>query len=152
MHSEAAKQDRFIESLNKSLSQLRKQLRETEVKLAQQASEMKDYETKLETIQKEKLQMKEEQAANDELIKTLDEARRKSVKEIQELKKPKPESNRRKAFRRYQNLKQDEFISGLDGYMEPFVLNVSQAQAQYDMARKNLRMATARERLVRPRT
>jgi hypothetical protein len=37
---------------------------------------------------------------------------------MNELKKPKPESNRTETLRRYHNLKQDDSSSGLDGYME----------------------------------
>jgi chromosome segregation ATPase len=37
-----------------------------------------------------------------------------------------------------------------DGYMESFTIDVNKARAQYEKARKTLKMAIARERLVRP--
>jgi hypothetical protein len=84
----------------------------------------------------EKLQWKEEQAEKEALIKALDKARRNSVKVINELKKPKPESTRTKTLRRFYNLQPDESCSGLDGYMEPWVLDVTKSQARYDIALK----------------
>jgi chromosome segregation ATPase len=154
MHSDAEGRDEAIASLNKSLASWKKQLLETESKLAHRASEMKIVEATVQSLQIEKIQWKEEQAEKEALIKALEKARRKSVKVINELKKPKPESNRSKTLRRYYNLQPDEFGSGsgLDGYMEPFVFDVTKSQAQYDIAQKNLRRAIARERLVHPRT
>jgi hypothetical protein len=117
---------------------------------------MKIVEAKLQSLQSlhnEKVQWKEEQAEKEASIKALHKAKQMSVKAIIELKKPKPESSRTKTPWRYHNLKQDDSGSGLDGYIiEPLVLDVTKVQAQYDIARKSLRLGMARERLVRPRT
>mmetsp|Transcript_13100 Transcript_13100/g.31014 ORF Transcript_13100/g.31014 Transcript_13100/m.31014 type:complete len:87 (+) Transcript_13100:335-595(+) len=71
-----------------------------------------------------------------------------------ELTKPKPETNRQKVLRRYHKLQaadDDGGVSGAQACMDPFVLEIHQAQVQYEKVRKNLRLAEARERLIRPR-
>jgi len=84
----------------------------------------------------------------------LNEARLDGEKTIAQLTKPKPETyrqRRQKSIRRYKQLQAEEGVSGMDSYMEPFVLELHHAQEEFEKARKNLRLAQARERLIRPR-
>mmetsp|Transcript_13101 Transcript_13101/g.31015 ORF Transcript_13101/g.31015 Transcript_13101/m.31015 type:complete len:589 (+) Transcript_13101:986-2752(+) len=154
IHAEATERGLMIDSLEASLKETNKQLQRTESKVHQQAKELTLVRSKLGQLNEEKTQWIEEQQDKDELIQMLNDSRLEGQRIVAELTKPKPETNRQKVLRRYHKLQATEDgnrISGLQAYMEPFVLDIHQAQEQYEKARKNLRLAEARERLIRPR-
>lgn len=111
----------------------------TQLKIA--SDEADNYEMKLRDVD-------EILAKKDAQIKNLDHARKQSRKTIHTLRLPVEPTSKRN--HRYRGSNQNDSMSGFDNYMEPFVSDVSKAQAQFDKAKKNLRLAIARERLVRP--
>ncbi|CAJ1934756.1 unnamed protein product [Cylindrotheca closterium] len=152
IHSDSTEQGLMIDSLEASLQETNKQLQNIESKAIQQACEVTLLSGKLSQLNREKAKWIEAQQDKDELIQMLNESRSEGQRIIAELTKQKPETTRQKALRRYHKLQMAESgVSGLEAYMEPFVLDIHQAQAQYEKARKNLRLAEARERLIRPR-
>ncbi|CAJ1935373.1 unnamed protein product, partial [Cylindrotheca closterium] len=151
IHSEATEQGLLIDSLDTSLMEANKRLQQLESDYKQQTAESTSLAMKLEQVAQEKATLIEDHKEKDVLIRMLNEARLDGEKVIEELTKPKQETNRQKILRRYKQMQAEEGVSSLDTYMEPFVLDLQQAQTEYQLARKNLRLAKARERLIRPR-
>ncbi|CAJ1935360.1 unnamed protein product [Cylindrotheca closterium] len=151
IYSEATEQGLLIDSLDTSLMEANKRLQQLESDYKQQTAESTSLAMKLEQVAQEKATLIEDHKEKDVLIQMLNEARLDGEKVIKELTKPKQETNRQKILRRYKQMQAEEGVSSLDTYMEPFVLDLQQAQTEYQLARKNLRLAKARERLIRPR-
>ncbi|KAL3936960.1 MAG: hypothetical protein SGBAC_007831 [Bacillariaceae sp.] len=151
IHSEAAERGLIIDSLEASLQDTNMQLQRMESKANQQASDVAKLTAKLRQLTQEKKQWIADEKDKDELIQMLNESRLEGQRIIADLTKPRPETSRQKMLRRYHKLQAVEGASGLEAYMEPYVLDIHQAQTQYETARKNLRLAEARERLIRPR-
>ncbi|KAL3939445.1 MAG: hypothetical protein SGBAC_005827, partial [Bacillariaceae sp.] len=153
IHSEATERGLLIDSLDTSLMEANTRLRQLESEIKQQATEKTSLAIRLDQVAQDRSNLIEEHREKDVLIRMLNEARLDGETKIAKLTKPKKkrETNRQKILRRYKKMQAEEGVSGLDTYMEPFVLDLHQAQAEYQNARKNLRLAKARERLIRPR-
>jgi len=151
IYSEATERGLLIDSLDSALIEAKTRLRQLESEIKQQRTENTGLAMKLGQVAQEKSNLIEEHREKDILIRMLNDARLDGEKTIAELTKPKRETNRQKILRRYKQMQAEEGVSGLDTYMEPFVIELHQAQEEYQKARKNLRLAKARERLIRPR-
>jgi len=152
IHFEAAERGLLVESLDASLQDTNKRLKQMESEIWDQAETISSLTKKLQQAESDKSSWIQERKERDDLIRMLNKVRLDGEKTIAELTKPKPETNRQKVLRRYKQMQAEERrVSGLESYMEPFVLDLQEAQVEFERARKNLRLAQARERLVRPR-